>query len=60
MKKLDHFDLMMIAYCLILLIIGAVFIGHEISEISHSQKERDAQRIIKNCNKLITNNNYDK
>jgi len=57
MKDLDKYDFAMIAYFFFLLMTGAIFLGHEISEVKHDSVLRQASKTIENCNKIIVSIN---
>lgn len=48
---LDNFVLI---YCMILLSISALFIGHEIAVIQHDADMRRAQKTVEKCQYIIT------
>lgn len=58
--ELDTSDLIMVAYCFILVAIGGIFLGSEIETIKRDAEVRHNQKIINNCNKLIAGSLYDK
>jgi hypothetical protein len=57
MKHLSKYDIAMIAYCFFLLMIGAVFAGHEIALIKVGSELRHASKTIEACNKIIVSIN---
>jgi hypothetical protein len=57
MKHLSKYDIAMIAYCFFLLMIGAVFAGHEIAMMKTDSTIRHASETIKKCNDIIVSIN---
>lgn len=53
MGELKFYDIIMIAYCFVLLMAGSVFIGHEIALIKVGSELRHASKVIEQCNDII-------
>jgi hypothetical protein len=54
MNGLKFYDTIMIAYCFVLLMAGAVFVGHEIALVKVGSELRHASKTIQDCNSIIT------
>jgi hypothetical protein len=54
MNGLKFYDTIMIAYCFVLLMAAAVFLGHEIALVKVGSELRHASKTIQDCNLIIT------
>lgn len=52
--KLDFYDHTIVFFCVFLVVIGGVFLGHEIKAIEHSAEIREANKKIEHCQILVT------
>jgi hypothetical protein len=57
--ELDFADMIMIGFCLFILSLGSIFLGHEIATVRHSAELRKANHIVMNCQKLISRSIYE-
>jgi hypothetical protein len=57
MKDLKFYDFCMIGYVFLLLMTGAIFLGHEIALVKVGSELRQASKVIEACNKIIVSIN---
>jgi hypothetical protein len=52
LKKLE--DNFVLIYCFVLFNLAFLFLGHEIAQMQHDSEIRTAQRMVKQCQYVIT------